>query len=101
MTTAFYLSRWHLYSPQFPERLLRTDAAIDREGVAGDVPGRVGHQPHHGVGTFALQQPFGGFGAVHPIAMRNLDGNEPLQLPVMSEVDEAIRGVSLEGRTSL
>ena len=32
---------------------------------------------------------FGGFGAVHQLAMRHLDGDKPLQLVVVGEVNEA------------
>ena len=32
---------------------------------------------------------FGVFGAIHQLAMRHLDGDEPLQLVVVGEVDEA------------
>ena len=42
-------------APEFPDPyhpLLRTNTAIDRKGVAGDVPGLVGQQPHHSVGDF-------------------------------------------------
>jgi hypothetical protein len=34
----------------FKRNLLRTNAAIDWKGVAGDVPGLVGQQPYNGVG---------------------------------------------------
>ena len=39
---------------------------------------------------------FGGFGPIHQLSMRHLDGDEPLQLPVMSEVDEAEAALSAD-----
>jgi hypothetical protein len=42
-----------------------------------------------GCGAGFSQVGFGGFLAVHQLAMRRLDGDEPLHLPVMSEVNEA------------
>ena len=42
-------------------RLLRRQAAVDREHLAGDVGGRVAGQVQHGVGDFVgLAQPLGG-----------------------------------------
>src|SRR5262245_33455017 len=42
-----------------------------------------------GDGTGFGQIGFGGFGAIHEFAVRYLDSDEPLQLVIVGEIDEA------------
>ena len=42
-----------------------------------------------GDGTGFGQVGIGGFGAIHQLAVRHLDGDEPLQLIIVGQIDEA------------
>ena len=72
--------------------------AVDvlRDDVAGELLGAADIEDRHDVRVIEVgdgagfgQVGFGGFGAIHELAMRHLDRHEPLQLVVVGEVDEA------------
>ena len=72
--------------------------AVDvlRDDVAGELLGAADIEDGHDVRVVEVgdgagfgQVGFGGFGAIDELAMRHLDGDEPLQLVVVGEVDEA------------
>src|SRR5262249_18393887 len=72
--------------------------AVDvlRDDVAGAVVGAADVEDRDDVRVIEVgdgagfgQVGVGGFGTIHQLAVRNLDGAGPLQLPVVGEVDDA------------
>ena len=69
--------------------VLRDDEAGAVLGAADIEDGNDVRMIEVGDGAGFGQVGFGGFGAIHQLAMRHLDGDEPLQLVVVGEIDEA------------
>ncbi len=72
-----------------PVDVLRDDEARAVGGAAHVIDGNDVRVVEVGDGSRFGQVGFGGFGTIHQLAVRNLDGDEPLQLVVVGEVDEA------------